>query len=58
MADAGLPSRDLQAIMRHASITTTEEYYLRDKVQYQAKRIAMYLGKSEKMNEEKIVVSQ
>ena len=27
MADAGLPSRDLQAIMRHASITTTEAYY-------------------------------
>ena len=49
MADAGLPSRDLQAIMRHASITTTEEYYLRDKVQDQAKRIAMYLGTSARM---------
>lgn len=49
MADAGLPSRDLQAIMRHASITTTEAYYLRDKVQDQAKRIAMYLGTSARM---------
>lgn len=49
MADAGLPSRDLQAIMRHASITTTEAYYLRDKVQDQAKRIAMYLGTSARL---------
>ncbi len=49
MADAGLPSRDLQAIMRHASITTTEAYYLRDKVQDQAQRIAMYLGTSARM---------
>jgi integrase len=44
MADAGLPVRDLQAIMRHASITTTEAYYLRDRVQDQAARIAKYLG--------------
>jgi integrase len=49
MADAGLPSRDLQAIMRHASVTTTEAYYLRDRVQDQAKRIAMYLGTSARM---------
>jgi integrase len=48
MADAGLPVRDLQAIMRHASITTTEAYYLRDRVQDQAKRIAKYLGTAEK----------
>ena len=51
LADAGLPPRDLQCIMRHSSFTTTEAYYLRDKVQDQAKRIAMYLGTSEKMNE-------
>lgn len=44
MADAGLPPRDLQAIMRHASFTTTESYYLRDKAQDQGKRIAEYLG--------------
>lgn len=46
MADAGLPPRDLQAIMRHASFTTTEQYYLRDRVQDQATRIAQYLGTS------------
>lgn len=44
LADAGLPPRDLQAIMRHASFTTTEAYYLRDRVQDQAARIAKYLG--------------
>ncbi len=44
MADAGLPPRDLQAIMRHASFTTTEAYYLRDRAQDQGQRIAMYLG--------------
>ena len=31
MADGGLASRDLQAIMRHASITTAEAHNLRDK---------------------------
>ena len=44
MADAGLPPRDLQAIMRHASFTTTEAYYLRDRAQDQGQRIAAYLG--------------
>jgi len=44
MADAGLPPRDLQAIMRHASITTTERYYLRHRAVDQAERIAKYLG--------------
>ena len=48
LADAGLPPRDLQAIMRHASYTTTEAYYLRDRIQDQAKRIAQYLGTGEK----------
>jgi len=44
MADAGLPPRDLQAIMRHSSITTTERYYLRHRAVDQAERIAQYLG--------------
>lgn len=44
MADAGLPPRDLQVIMRHSSFTTTEAYYLRDRVQDQGRRIAEYLG--------------
>jgi integrase len=44
MADAGLPPRDLQAIMRHASFVTTESYYLRDRAQDQGQRIAKYLG--------------
>jgi integrase len=44
LADAGVPPRDLQAIMRHSSITTTERYYLRHRVADTAERIAMYLG--------------
>lgn len=44
MADAGLPPRDLQVIMRHSDFKTTEAYYLRDKVQDQGQRIAAYLG--------------
>lgn len=44
MADAGLAPRDLQAIMRHSRLATTEAYYLRDRVQDQAKRIAACLG--------------
>ena len=47
MADAGLPSRDLQAMMRHASIVTTEKYYLRHRAVEQAERIAGYLGTPE-----------
>ncbi len=53
MADANLPIRDLQAIMRHASMSTTEAYYLRDRVQDQAQRIAKYLGTAKKMSAEK-----
>ena len=44
LADAGLPPRDLQAIMRHANLATTEKYYLRHRAVEQAERIAMYLG--------------
>ncbi|MCA9233806.1 MAG: site-specific integrase, partial [Planctomycetales bacterium] len=44
MADAGVPVRLLQAMMRHRSFTTTEQYYLRDKVQQQADQLALYLG--------------
>ncbi|HJN08632.1 MAG TPA: site-specific integrase [Pirellulaceae bacterium] len=47
MADAGLPPRDLQSIMRHSSLTTTEKYYLRHRAVEQAERIAMYLGTSQ-----------
>lgn len=53
MADAGLPPRDLQAIMRHASFTTTESYYLRDRAQDQGQRIAAYLGTVAKSATEK-----
>lgn len=53
MADAGIPPRDLQAIMRHSSITTTEKYYLRHRASEQADRIAVYLGTSGKMNEKR-----
>jgi integrase len=53
MADAGLPTRDLQAIMRHANISTTEAYYLRDRVQDQALRIAKYLGTAANMSAKK-----
>lgn len=43
MADAGLSPRDLQAIMRHSSVTTTERYYLRHRAVDQAERIARQL---------------
>jgi hypothetical protein len=46
MADAGIPPRDLQAIMRHASLATTEKYYLRHRASEQADRIASYLDGS------------
>jgi integrase len=45
MADAGLPPRDLQAIIRHASLATTEKYYLRHRAADQAERIARYLAR-------------
>lgn len=44
MADAGLPPRDLQAIMRHESLATTEKYYLRHRATEQAERIARILS--------------
>jgi integrase len=44
MADAGLSPRDLQSIMRHASVLTTEQYYLKHRAQDQGERIARYLG--------------
>jgi integrase len=53
MADAGLPMRDLQAIMRHEDSKTTEKYYLRDRVQDQAQRIAKYLGTAADLSAEK-----
>lgn len=44
MANAGIAPRDLQAIMRHSSLATTEAYYLREQVQDQGARIAACLG--------------
>ena len=44
MADTGMPLRDLQAMMRHSSFTTTERYYLKANAVEQAERIAAYLG--------------
>ncbi len=43
MADAGMAPRDLQAIMRHSSLATTEKYYLRHRAVEQADRIAKQL---------------
>ena len=54
LADAGLPPRDLQAIMRHANLATTEKYYLRHRAVEQAERIAMYLGTHQQMNEKTV----
>ena len=51
MADAGLPPRDLQSIMRHANLATTEKYYLRHRAVEQAERIAMYPGTHESADE-------
>jgi integrase len=44
LADAGVPPRDLQSIMRHSSFKTTEKYYLRHQAVEQAERLAQYLG--------------
>lgn len=46
LADAGVPPRDLQIIMRHASMSTTEAYYLTTRVQDVADRIAAYLDRT------------
>lgn len=43
LADAGVGPRDLQKIMRHRSITTTEAYYLRDDAGAIGDRIAARL---------------
>ncbi|MDP6554896.1 MAG: site-specific integrase, partial [Pirellulaceae bacterium] len=53
MADAGLPPRDLQAIMRHSSMATTEKYYLTNRASDQAERIAKYLGTHQTINEKR-----
>jgi integrase len=50
LADAGIPPRDLQVIMRHASVTTTEAYYLTTRVQDVADRLAAYLGTVNSLN--------
>ena len=54
LANAGLPPRDLQAIMRHANLATTEKYYLRHRAVEQAERIAMYLGTHQQVNEKTV----
>jgi hypothetical protein len=40
LADAGVPMRELQSIMRHARFETTEKYYLKHNAADQAKRLA------------------
>jgi integrase len=44
LADAGVPPRDLQVVMRHASMATTEAYYLTTRVQDVAERLAVRLS--------------
>ena len=39
MADNGVSPRDLQKLMRHASFTTTEAYYLNDQVEDISSRV-------------------
>ncbi len=53
IADAGLPVRDLQSMMRHASIITTETYYLRHRAHDQGKRIEAYLATAANRSAEK-----
>ena len=43
LADAGVRPRDLQRIMRHSSLETTEAYYLRDDVDEMGSRFAEQL---------------
>jgi integrase len=43
LADAGVPPRDLQLIMRHSSFTTTQTYYLTSDAAAASKRLASYL---------------
>lgn len=61
LADAGLPPRDLQVIMRHADFKTTEGYYLKDRAHDQGQRIAAYLGtvamRQEKKKAARVVVN-
>jgi integrase len=40
LADAGIPPRDLQSIMRHSRLETTQRYYLKHNAADQSKRIA------------------
>ena len=44
LADAGIAPRDLQKIMRHKTIATTEQYYLRDNAVEIGQRIAAKLS--------------
>lgn len=44
LADAGVSPRDLQKIMRHRRLETTEQYYLRDNALEIGDRIAKRLG--------------
>lgn len=44
LADAGVLPRDLQAIMRHSELRTTERYYIKHDVAKQASRISAVLG--------------
>jgi integrase len=44
LADAGVPPRELQSIMRHSRLETTERYYLRHNAAEQGKRLAAQLS--------------
>jgi len=44
LADAGVPLRELQSIMRHSRVETTERYYLKHNAAEQAKRLAERLN--------------
>ena len=44
MANAGVPPRDLKAIIRHRSITTTEKFYLQNDAKDLASRLRKKLG--------------
>ena len=44
LADASVPPRELQSIMRHSRLETTERYYLKHNAAEQSKRLADRLG--------------
>ena len=47
MAEAGLPPELLKKVMRHASVETTQRYYLNQNVQRDATKIRSLLAQKE-----------